>query len=140
MHVAVNKQNLTAKEKSSQISLIHSTTLNSLNHRIGQIILPFDPQIHESSVNYSCVIWKCKNFLPSETPNLSQGNKIQFQPNNNAHFARELVIRVTNAFQSTNNYNIITKTIDRTPVTNNIIKKTDNKGITISTVMVNYNK
>lgn len=47
MHAAVNKQNLTAKEKSAQIALIESMALNSLltgvEPRIGQILRASDP-------------------------------------------------------------------------------------------------
>lgn len=47
MHAAVNKQNLTTKEKSAQISLIDSMALNSLltgvEPRIGQILRASDP-------------------------------------------------------------------------------------------------
>lgn len=47
MHAAINKQNLTAKEKTAQISLIDSMVLNSLltgvEPRIGQILRASDP-------------------------------------------------------------------------------------------------
>lgn len=47
MHSAVNKQNLTTKEKSAQITLIESMALNSLltgvEPRIGQILRASDP-------------------------------------------------------------------------------------------------